>query len=36
VEALISIAHPNFREWLRDEVRRLGIVPEVVSPGVDL
>ncbi len=27
MEALIKIAHPNFREWLRDEARRLGIVP---------
>ncbi|MFP4345999.1 MAG: acetyl-CoA hydrolase/transferase family protein [Anaerolineales bacterium] len=36
VAALINIAHPNFREWLGDEVRRLGIVPEIVSPGIDL
>lgn len=28
MEALIRIAHPNFREWLREEANRLGIVPK--------
>jgi acyl-CoA hydrolase len=32
-EALIRIAHPNFRDWLRSEVERLGIVPRLVVPG---
>ena len=27
MEALIRIAHPNFRDWIRDEAHRLGIVP---------
>lgn len=36
MEALINIAHPNFRGWLRDEAQRLGIVPRLVVPGVDL
>ncbi len=35
-EALIRIAHPNFRDWLRAEVERLGIVPRLVVPGADL
>jgi acyl-CoA hydrolase len=26
--ALMKIAHPNFREWLREETQRLGIVPK--------
>lgn len=30
MEALIKIAHPNFREWIRDEAHRLGIVPQLV------
>lgn len=30
MEALIKIAHPNFREWIRDEAHRLGIVPKLV------
>ncbi|NMC47544.1 MAG: acetyl-CoA hydrolase/transferase family protein [Chloroflexi bacterium] len=29
MEALIRIAHPNFRDWIRDEAHRLGIVPKV-------
>lgn len=33
MEALIKIAHPNFREWLREEAHRLGIVPKLVVPG---
>jgi len=28
MEALIKIAHPNFRDWIRDEADRLGIVPK--------
>ena len=28
MEALIKVAHPNFREWIRDEAHRLGIVPK--------
>lgn len=28
MEALIRIAHPDFRDWIRDEARRLGIVPK--------
>jgi acyl-CoA hydrolase len=30
MEALIKIAHPDFREWIRDEAHRLGIVPRLV------
>ena len=32
-EALIKIAHPDFRSWLREEVARLGIVPRLVVSG---
>jgi acyl-CoA hydrolase len=32
-EALIRIAHPDFRPWIREEVERLGIVPKVRVPG---
>lgn len=32
-EALIRIAHPDFRPWLREEVERLGIVPRMIVPG---
>jgi acyl-CoA hydrolase/ABC-type branched-subunit amino acid transport system substrate-binding protein len=35
-EALIRIAHPDFRAWLREEVERLQIVPRFVVPGFDL
>lgn len=28
MEALIRVAHPNFRDWIRDEAHRLGIVPK--------
>jgi acyl-CoA hydrolase len=28
MEALARIAHPNFREWIREEAHRLGIVPK--------
>ncbi|HEY9076651.1 MAG TPA: acetyl-CoA hydrolase/transferase C-terminal domain-containing protein [Anaerolineaceae bacterium] len=34
--ALIKIAHPNFRDWLRSEIERMGIVPRLVVPGVTL
>ena len=36
VDALINVAHPDFRDELREEVRRLGIVPTLVAPGADL
>jgi acyl-CoA hydrolase len=36
MEALIRIAHPDFREWLREEAHRLGIVPRLVVNGVSL
>ena len=34
LEALIKIAHPDFRDWLRDEAARMGIVPRLIVPGV--
>lgn len=34
--ALISIAHPDFRETLAAEVQKLGIVPRLFMPGIDL
>ncbi len=30
MEALIQIAHPNFRDWIREEAHRLGIVPKTL------
>ncbi|NLN70806.1 MAG: acetyl-CoA hydrolase/transferase family protein [Chloroflexi bacterium] len=30
MEALANIAHPDFRDWIRDEAHRLGIVPKTV------
>ena len=27
MKALVNIAHPNFRDWIREEAHRLGIVP---------
>lgn len=30
MEALVKIAHPNFRDWIRDEAHRLGIVPKTL------
>jgi acyl-CoA hydrolase len=36
MEALIRIAHPDFRDWIREEAHRLGIVPKPVFTGVDL
>jgi acyl-CoA hydrolase len=35
-EALIQIAHPDFRDWLSAEAERLGIVPRLVVPGFEL
>ena len=35
-DALIRIAHPNFQDGLRAEIERLGIVPRLIVPGVDL
>jgi acyl-CoA hydrolase len=34
LEALIKIAHPDFRDWLRDEAARMGIVPRLIVPGI--
>ena len=34
LEALIKVAHPDFRDWLRDEAARLGIVPRLIVPGI--
>ncbi len=28
LEALVKIAHPNFRDWIREEAHSLGIVPD--------
>jgi acyl-CoA hydrolase len=36
MKALIKIAHPDFREWLREEAHRLGIVPRLMVQGVNL
>ncbi len=33
MEALIKIAHPDFREWIRDECHRIGSVPKLQVPG---
>jgi len=33
MEALVKIAHPDFRAWLCDEAARLQIVPRLVTPG---
>ncbi|MEW5956568.1 MAG: acetyl-CoA hydrolase/transferase C-terminal domain-containing protein [Chloroflexota bacterium] len=33
--ALIRIAHPNFRGWIREEAERLGIVPRLIIPGFE-
>lgn len=35
-DALINIAHPKFRDWLRDEAERLQIVPRLQVSGVEL
>jgi acyl-CoA hydrolase/ABC-type branched-subunit amino acid transport system substrate-binding protein len=34
MEALIRIAHPDFRDWIRDEAARLQIVPRRAVPGL--
>jgi acyl-CoA hydrolase len=36
MEALIAVAHPDFREWIRDEAARLGIVPRKIVQGFSL
>jgi len=36
MEALLKIAHPSFREWLREEAHRLGIVPKLVFQSTNL
>lgn len=36
MEALMKIAHPDFREWIRDECHRIGTVPKLQIPGFDL
>ncbi|MBN2043949.1 MAG: ABC transporter substrate-binding protein [Anaerolineales bacterium] len=33
MEALIQIAHPDFRDWIREEAERLKIVPNLAVPG---
>ena len=35
MKALIGIAHPGFREWIREEADRLQIVPRLVVPGFE-
>jgi ABC-type branched-subunit amino acid transport system substrate-binding protein/acyl CoA:acetate/3-ketoacid CoA transferase beta subunit len=35
MEALIKIAHPGFRDWIREEAERLKIVPRLVVPGFE-
>ncbi|MGD2156970.1 MAG: ABC transporter substrate-binding protein [Anaerolineales bacterium] len=35
-DALIKIAHPDFRHWLREEAERLEIVPRLVVPGIEV
>jgi acyl-CoA hydrolase/ABC-type branched-subunit amino acid transport system substrate-binding protein len=35
MEALIRIAHPDFRDWIRQEAERLKIVPRLVVPGFE-
>ncbi|MBU1879572.1 MAG: ABC transporter substrate-binding protein, partial [Chloroflexi bacterium] len=36
MEALIRVAHPDFRPWIREEAERLNIVPRLVVPGYEL
>lgn len=36
MEALVRIAHPKFRDWIRDEAHRLGIVPNLVFKSVEV
>jgi acyl-CoA hydrolase len=35
MKALIKIAHPDFRDWIREEAERLEIVPRLVVPGFE-
>jgi acyl-CoA hydrolase len=35
MKALIDIAHPDFRDWIREEADRLQIVPRLVVPGFE-
>ena len=35
-EALINIAHPDFRDWLSESAERLEIVPRLVVPGIKI
>ena len=35
MEALIKIAHPDFRDWIREEAERLKIVPRLIVPGFE-
>jgi acyl-CoA hydrolase len=35
MEALIQIAHPDFRGWIREEAERLKIVPRLVVQGFE-
>ena len=30
MEALVKIAHPDFRDWIKEEANRLGIVPKLL------
>jgi len=36
MEALIRVAHPDHRDWIREEAERLQIVPRLVVPGFTL
>jgi len=35
MEALIRVAHPDSRAWIREEAERLNIVPRLVVPGFE-
>ena len=35
MEALIQIAHPDFRDWIREEAERLKIVPRLQFPAFE-
>ncbi len=35
MQALIQIAHPDFRAWIQEEAERLNIVPRLVVPGFE-
>jgi len=36
MEALIKISHPKFRDWIREEAHRVGIVPHLQFTGAEL